>query len=484
MSDAPAHADTVFRSAWIIDGSGAERCQADLAVDGDRIAAIGDLGRTAADVEIDAAGLVLAPGFIDVHTHDDRALLETPEMTPKISQGVTTVVAGNCGISLAPLVCEDWPPAPMHLLGDQRFYRFGAFGDLVDQLGRTPPALNAAILVGHTTLRHRRMESGLERAANDAELAAMERDVGQAMDEGAVGLSTGLDYPEAVLAPTEEITVLARAAARHGGLYASHTRDYFDDVEGAIEEALEIAREAGLPLVLSHHQVSGVANFGRSVKTLKLVADALERQEVSLDVYPYNASSKTLDPQRCQPGVRVLITWSEPHPEMAAKEISEIAAIWGCGAIEAAERLTPAGAVYFQLDEDDVQRILRFPKAMIGSDGIPFDAFPHPRLWGTFPRVLGHYARELKLFTLEEAVWRMTGLPARVFGFRDRGAIRSGAYADLTLFDPETVLDRATFTDPKQPAAGIDSVYVNGQPVWREGGATGARPGQALRRAA
>jgi len=308
----------------------------------------------------------------------------------------------------------------------------------------------------------------------------MEADVEQAMREGAIGVSTGLDYAEAVQAPTEEVTALARAAARHGGLYAAHTRDYFVDIEGALEEAIAIARTAGLPLVISHHQVSGAANFGRSARTLPLIAKARESHEIGLDVYPYNASSKTLDPQRCQPGVRVLITWSEPHPEMASKEISEIAAGWGVSNIEAAGRLTPAGAVYFQLDEADVRRILAFPDAMVGSDGIPFDRFPHPRLWGTFPRVLGHYARDLGLFSLEEAVHRMTGVAAATFGLAGRGVIVEGAAADLVLFDPATVIDRATFTDPKQPAGGIIGVWVNGQKV-REGmRATGARPGRVL----
>ncbi|MBI1384032.1 MAG: amidohydrolase family protein [Rhizobiales bacterium] len=480
---APASADVVLRGGEVIDGTGAPRYRADVAISGDRILAIGDLSATTAFRDLDATGLVVSPGFIDAHTHDDRALCETPDMTPKLSQGVTTVVAGNCGISLAPLVLDRFPPPPMHLLGDERFYRFDSFSALAEHLGRDRATVNSAILVGHTTLRHRRFEGSLERPARDGELAAMVADVEEAMAQGAIGLSTGLDYPESIKAPSEEVCALARAAARHGGIYASHTRDYFVDIEGAITEAIDTARDAGLPLVLSHHQVSGAANFGRSVKTLALVADAIARQDVSLDVYPYNASSKTLDPQRCQPGVRVLVTWSDRHPEMAGKEISEVAAIWGTASnIEAAERLIPAGAVYFQLDEADVQRILRFPHAMIGSDGIPFDKFPHPRLWGTFPRVLGHYARELKLFSLEEAVHRMTGLTARNFGLAGRGVVREGAYADLVLFDPATVLDRATFTDPRQTAAGIVEVFVNGMSSWSGGRLTGERAGRVLRR--
>ena len=282
-------AETVFRQAIVIDGTGAERFTADVAVVGDKIIAIGDLGGMPATVDVNAAGLVLCPGFIDVHTHDDRALLETPSMVPKVSQGVTTVVAGNCGISLAPLPLSDWPPAPMDLLGDQAFYRYDSLGAYVEQLKIRPPAVNAALLVGHTTLRHRHMAGGLDRAATDRELAAMEADVEHAMEEGAVGVSTGLDYAETVHAPSDEVVTLARAARRGGGLFACHTRDYFQDPEAAVEEAICIAREAEIPLVLSHHQVSGVANFGRSRRTLGRIAKAIESGDVGLDVYPYNA---------------------------------------------------------------------------------------------------------------------------------------------------------------------------------------------------
>jgi N-acyl-D-amino-acid deacylase len=235
-------------------------------------------------------------------------------------------------------------------------------------------------------------------------------------------------------------------------------------------------------LTISHHQCTGRDNFGKAPKTLAVIDAARRTQPIGLDAYPYNASSKTLDPGRAKPGVRIMVTWSTHHPTVAGKMLNDIATEWGCSNMEAAERLLPAGAIYFQLDEADVQAILAYEYTMIGSDGLPHDKHPHPRLWGTFPRVLGHYSRELGLFPLEEAVRRMTGLPAAWFGFRDRGVLRVGAYADVVIFDPETVRDAGDFVDPARPAIGIELVMVNGVVVWQNGAGTGARPGRVLRR--
>jgi N-acyl-D-amino-acid deacylase len=208
----------------------------------------------------------------------------------------------------------------------------------------------------------------------------------------------------------------------------------------------------------------------------------MERQEVGLDAYPYIASSTVLSAAQAERSLKVLVTWSRSAPEQAGRELSAIAADWGVSQKEAADRLQPAGAVYWTMDEADVQRVLRFAHTMIGSDGLPHDAHPHPRLWGAFPRVLGHYSRELGLFGLEEAVRRMTGLSAARFGLTGRGVLAAGAYADITVFDPDTVADRATFEAPTTPAAGIEHVFVNGRPVWTEGKPTGEHPGRALRR--
>jgi N-acyl-D-amino-acid deacylase len=475
--------ELVVRNGVVIDGTGAARRRADVGIAGDRVVAVGEVGGAGAR-EIDATGRVVAPGFIDAHTHDDRALLSMPHLTPKVSQGVTTVVAGNCGVSLAPLVLDGVPPPPLDLLGSEAgWFRFDRVGALVDALGATPPAVNCGVLVGHITLRHRVMDR-LDRPATAAETAEMAREVGAAMADGAIGFSTGLDYPSAVAAPAAEILALVAAVRPAGGLYCAHHRDYFERLEAAIDEALAIGRETGVPLTLSHHQCTGAANFGKAPATLAVIDRARRGQAVGLDAYPYDASSKTLDPDRARPGVRIMVTWSTPYPWFAGQMLDEIAAEWGCGAREAAERLLPAGAIYFQLDEGDVRAILAYPHTMIGSDGLPHDAHPHPRLWGTFPRVLGRYSREVGLFPLEEAVRRMTDLPARWFGFAGRGVIRPGAFADLVVFDPATVRDTGTFADPARPATGIDLVMVNGQVVWRAGSHTGARPGRVLRREA
>ena len=235
-------------------------------------------------------------------------------------------------------------------------------------------------------------------------------------------------------------------------------------------------------MVISHHKCAGTNNFGRSTETLGLIETAREHQQVGLDAYPYTAGSTVLLPELIDSCERVIVTWSTSRPEFAGRDLAEVAQELGCSAREAAERLQPGGGIYFMMDEADVRRILSYPHTMIGSDGLPHDQHPHPRLWGTFARVLGHYAREVGLFSLEDAVRRMTGLPAETFGLKGRGVLRAGAYADLVIFDPATIAARATYDTPIQPAAGIDLVMTNGVEVWGPNGASGARPGRALRR--
>jgi N-acyl-D-amino-acid deacylase len=477
----PAQFDAVIRGGRVIDGSGRPAAAADVGLRGDRIAAIGAIARGAGEREIDAAGKVVAPGFIDVHTHDDRALLATPDMSAKASQGVTTVVTGNCGVSLAPLVCKRAPPPPLDLIGDQTSYRYPRLADYTRALDAAPAALNAACLVGHTTLRVGAM-ADLERPATDEEIDAMRTRLAEALDDGAIGLSSGTFYAPAAAAPASEVAALADLVGRAGGVYTTHMRDEADEVLASLDESFAIGRQAGVPVVISHHKVTGRNNFGRSRETLEHIARAMAGQPVGLDAYPYVAASSVLNAARAAQSDKVLIAWSKPHPEAAGRELADLAAEWRASQAEAVERLKPGGAVYFVMDEADVRRILSFEHTMIGSDGLPHDVHPHPRLWGTFPRVLGHYVRDAGLFTLEEAVRRMTSLPAGRFGLANRGSVAEGAYADLVVFDRDAVGDRATFAKPTIASAGIDAVLVNGQAIWRNGAPTGARPGRALRR--
>ncbi|HWA43533.1 MAG TPA: D-aminoacylase [Hypericibacter adhaerens] len=478
--EAPARADQVLRGGSVIDGSGQARYRADVAIDKGRIAAIGDLGRTVGTIERDVTGLIVAPGFIDVHTHDDGLLLVDPAMSPKASQGVTSVVIGNCGFSLAPLLPKAVLPQEFRLLGEDSIYRYPTMERYFAALEKTPPATHVAALVGHSTLRMGALRD-LDRAATPAECAAMSRALDECLGAGAIGFSTGLEYPTNTAASTEEIVAVAEPLAAHGGLYVTHTRDYVDDIDGAMEEAFEIGRRAKAPVVLSHHQGDGKKNHGHAARTLARYDRAARAQPVGLDVYPYTAGSTTIMPEFVAEAERVLITWSDAMPQAAGRDLDDIARELELDRQEAAQRLLPGGAIYFVLDEGDVRRILAHPDAMIGSDGLPFGRKVHPRLWGTFPRVLGHYAREQGLFTLEEAVRKMTSLSAARFGLEGRGRITPGFAADLVVFDAGRIIDRATYDDPTRPAAGIDCVLVAGEAVWDGGRPTGARPGRVLR---
>jgi N-acyl-D-amino-acid deacylase len=470
----------ILRGGTVIDGTGEPRFPADVAIAGERIAEIGMVGQASGAREIDCSGMIVAPGFIDVHTHDDRALLAMPDMSMKASQGVTTVVTGNCGVSLAPLMLDRAPPPPLDLLGEAGDFH-PRFADYLAALDRAPAALNAACLVGHSSLRVGVM-SALDRPAEADEIARMGERLEEALAAGAIGLSTGLYYAPASHAPPGEVEALARLLRPAGALYTTHMRDEGAHVLDSLAESFAVGRAAHVPVVISHHKTTGRGNFGRTAETLPAIAAAIANQEVGLDAYPYTASSTVLQPDRLAAAEKVLVTWSKSVPEAAGRELAAIAAEWGVSQQQAAERLQPAGAIYWMMDEGDVERVLAFPHTMIGSDGLPHDVHPHPRLWGAFPRVLGHYSRARGLFGLEEAVRKMTGLSAARFGLSRRGVLAAGHYADITIFDPLTVADRATFETPTLPAQGILAVFVNGRPVWRDGKPTGERPGRALRR--
>jgi N-acyl-D-amino-acid deacylase len=403
-------------------------------------------------------------------------MLSAPYMAPKVSQGVTTVVAGNCGISLAPSPNGMRSPVtpPLDIVDDEGgWFRFRSFAEYVEALRAAPAAANCALLVGHTMLRVQTMDD-LERPASEREAREMRRLADEALAAGAIGVSTGLYYEPACAASTEEVIEVCRPLKARGGLYVTHMRDEGEKVLESLEETFRIGRSLGVPVVISHHKVAGRPNHGRSKETLPLIEARMKHQPIGLDCYPYCASSTMLSASRVAVASKTLVTWSKPHPEVAGMDLADIKL--------PLEELLPAGAIYFSMDEADVQRILSFEHTMIGSDGLPHDAAPHPRLWATFPRVLGHYSRGLNLFPLETAVYKMTGLTAKTFGLADRGVLKPGMAADITLFDPGEIGERATFARPIQPAKGIEAVVVNGQIVWRDGAPTGARPGRVLAR--
>jgi N-acyl-D-aspartate/D-glutamate deacylase len=472
---------TLIRNVGVADGGGGSPEVADVAIDHDYIVAIGNLQSYTAENIFDGQGKVLAPGFIDVHTHDDISVIRTPQMLPKLSQGVTTVLVGNCGISAAPVTLRREPPDPMNLLGNASAFRYSSFKAYADAVTDAQPAVNVAALVGHTALRNNHMDR-LDRTATNTEIAAMRAQLEEALDHGAYGLSTGLAYLSAQSASTEEVMALADLLAGTGAIYATHLRSETETILQALDEAVRIGKHAKIPVVISHLKCAGIANWGRSAEVLDWIDNAREYQSIGCDCYPYAAGSSTLDLRQVDERVKIQITWSTPYPQMAGQTLAEIAKKWGVPQIEAAKRLQPAGAIYHSISEDDMRAILRHPGTMIGSDGLPNDPLPHPRLWGTFPRVLGIYSRELRLFPLGDAVRKMTSLPAQRFGLLRRGWIREGYHADLVLFDPKTVRDVATFDDPVQLSMGIEAVWVNGTVSFRGQAPSGQRTGRFLHR--
>jgi N-acyl-D-aspartate/D-glutamate deacylase len=481
--------DLLIRNGRVIDGSGAPAFRGDVAVRQGRIARVGAVHGEAAR-EINADGLAVAPGFIDVHAHDDGALLSTP-MDFKLMQGVTTDIVGNCGAGMAPRDPERPPmPGVNFVLGAEVDGDWRTFGEYMDAVDRGELAVNAGCFVPHGAVRYCAM--GMERREPDErELARMRDDVAEGMAAGALGLSTGLIYPPGAFARTEEIIALAKVAAEHGGLYMTHMRDEGGRLIEAIEEAVRIARAAGLPLEISHHKAGGRENWGKTEQSLALIESEREAGlNVNFDAYPYTAGSTVLAAMARRPEAepdRVLIASAQGNPEYEGKMLTQIAEMLGVAPDEAAQRVLEADsgaiAVFFMMDEADVRRVLAHPLCMIGSDGIPSaTGKPHPRLYGTFPRVLGTYVREERLFSLEEGVRKMTSLPARRFGLSDRGELREGLAADIVVFDPGTIADVATYEEPRQYPAGIEYVIVNGEIAAEDGKQTSVRAGRLLRR--
>lgn len=473
--------DLIIKNAQLIDGTGTPAYPADVALQGDKIVAINNLTSTQARAVIDAKSRVLAPGFIDVHTHDDINVIHTPDMLCKISQGVTSVIVGNCGISASPVSLSGPPPDPMNLLGTQQDFVYPTFDAYINAVENACPRVNVAALVGHTALRNNHMMH-LEDTATDVEIKNMAKQLQQAMKAGAIGLSSGLAYASAKQASINEIKSLVAQLAPYQGIYTTHMRTEFDGIIDAMYEAFDTALHGKVPLIISHLKCAGANNWGRTVETLALLEKKSLQQKIACDCYPYSASSSTLDLSQVTDEFDIFITWSDSHPHQAGKLLADIATNWAVSIIEAARRLQPAGAVYHGLHPDDVKRVLKYKRTMIGSDGLPNDPHPHPRLWGTFPRVLGVYCREQQLFDLPEAIHKMTGLSAIEYHLDKRGHIKIGYFADLVLFDPATVADKATFENPIQLAKGIDKVWVNGQLSYQNSEITGLRNGRFMRR--
>jgi N-acyl-D-amino-acid deacylase len=484
--------DLSIRDALLVDGSGEPPRVADVHIEGGRIALIGP--GPSGKREIAAAGRALAPGFVDVHAHDDAALLSTPDMHFKLQQGVTSVVIGNCGFSLAPLTSGGHEPPGNASLFPGFSGRFAELEDYARAFEAARPALNAISLIGHNAVRSRVMGND-ERAPTPAEIAEMRDHVERALAQGAAGFSTGLIYRPGRAASTEEIIEVARPLAKFGALYATHMRSEGDRLLESVDETLSVARAVGCRAQISHHKAGGRRNWGKVAASLARVDAAnAAGADVTLDVYPYIAGSGPMIEYFDLAKIDLVLAEAiqvascPACPSYDGRRLTEIATTEQVELGELVRKiLTLPGAertvaITFMMSEEDVETNLRHPRVMVGSDGLPNpEGRPHPRLYGTFPRVLGEYARKRGLLSLEAAVRKISSLPCERFGLTSRGRIEAGFHADLVLFDPERIVDRATYADPKQPPSGIDLVVVNGGIASEGGRPSGVFAGRFLR---
>ena len=479
--------DLVIRGVSVFDGSGTAPFRADVAIEGDRVAEVGSVARQGRR-EIVGDTLAVSPGFIDVHTHDDFAALIHRDMAFKSLGGVTTCIVGNCGFGAAPWREGSLLAAAFHPGHDVP--EFEGYAGYFARLDAQPPGVNIGVLVGHGTLRMAAM-GGARRPPDEKEMAQMKAGLHEGLEAGALGLSTGLIYEPGRHADTQEIIELAREMRGTSSLYATHMRDESSQLVESVEEAIRIGAEAGVPVQISHHKAAKRENWGLVRESLACIERARARgQVVRADQYPYTAGSTGLDAalKNAMATHDDTVLASAPGREAwEGRSVGDLAREFDVSGDEAGARILAespnATVVIHTMDENDVRTVMRHPSTMIGSDGIPtLDARPHPRLYNTFARVLGHYARDEQVLPVAEAVRRMTGYPADSFGLVDRGYVRSGAFADLVVFDPDLIIDRGTFEDPNRYPAGIHHVFVNGIEVAAGEQFTGAFPGRALRR--
>ncbi|MBF0277745.1 MAG: D-aminoacylase [SAR324 cluster bacterium] len=490
--------DTVLRNARIYDGTGAAPKEGDVAVQDGRIVQAGTVRDADSRQEIDLRGLALCPGFIDVHTHDDFAAVLYPAMSFKLLGGVTTCIVGNCGFGAAPY--QESLDFAMATHPNQSFPRWEGYAGYFETLEKNPPSLNIGALIGHGTCRKAAM--GMEqRAPSQNELSRMKQIVREGLNAGAVGFSTGLVYEPGCYAETDEIVELASLMQESGGLYTSHIRNEGAGLPEAVTEAIRIGERAGVPVQISHHKASGRRHWGSVALSLALIEEAQARGlDVHADQYPYTAGSTILSAIVAQgllaqdgggigemSHADITIASTAEHPAWEGKSLQTLAEELGISlqaTVEHVLREEPRTTIILHaMNEDDVQTVMRHPSTMIGSDGIPsLDGKPHPRLYGTFARVLGHYSRNKGLFPMENAIHRMTGLPAKKFHLADRGFVGEHAFADLLVFDPASIIDIGTFEDPNHYPEGIVHVFVNGVQVVQDTRQTNARPGRVLRR--
>ncbi len=484
--------DLVIRNVKILDGLGGEAFEGDVGVEGNRITEVGEA--SAGKTEIDGGGQYLSPGFIDTHSHDDGAFFRHPGMEFKIAQGVTTVIAGNCGFSAVPI---DPNIDPVKASGGILAGLDGSFSDLEGYFAAVEsrgPGINNMMLVGHNTVRT--LVMGMDqRGPSPDELAQMRGHVEKALEQGACGFSSGLIYRPGRWSETDEVAHIAAAAQPYDALYATHMRNEGDKLLEAVDETLHIGREAGVHVHISHHKSAGQPNWGKVNDSLAKVDAALSAgQRVTLDVYPYTAGSGrmieyfNLEKISASFAEVIRIASCPAFREYEGKMLKDIAAEQNVDIRDLVRDIltAPKGdrtlCIHFIIDEADIETNIRHKDMMIGSDGIPdLNGRPHPRLFGTFPRILAKYVRERNLLSLPEAVRRMTSLSADTFGMKDRGQVSPGHYADLVMFDADTVQDTATYDDPKQEPEGISLVVVNGAVAYQNGQHTGAGSGKMLR---